>query len=66
MVKKIRLNARAARKLAERERTLGLKPEDEAARWLAEHDQPAQPQPPKAGLKSRNLHRWRQRRQRGG
>jgi hypothetical protein len=56
-----RLTSRGARKLGERERTVGLEANDEAARWLNEHDAPPQPDVPKAAGKSKALHRWRQR-----
>jgi hypothetical protein len=56
-----RLTNRAARKLGERERAAGLDPNDEAARWLDEHDSRPQPAPPKSERKSKALHRWRQR-----
>jgi hypothetical protein len=59
------LTSKGAKKLGERERTVGLDPEDEATRWLEEHDPPPRPQPPKAASKSKALHKWRQRQQRG-
>jgi hypothetical protein len=49
-------------KRAERERQVGLDPEDAAARWLADHDPPAEPGVPKSASKSKLLHRWRRRR----
>jgi hypothetical protein len=45
---------------AERERAVGLDAEDEAARWLAEHDPTPAPPVPKSVTKSKALHRWRQ------
>jgi hypothetical protein len=58
------MSERRAKKQGERERAAGLDPDDEAARWLAEHDpEPEQPRP-KAATKSKELHRWRQRRAR--
>lgn len=46
----------------ERERTVGLDAEDGAARWLEEHDPEPQPEPSKSLFKSKELHRWRQKR----
>jgi hypothetical protein len=59
------LTSNGAKKLGERERTVGLEPEDDATRWLVEHDPLPKPQPPKAASKSRALHQWRRRQQRG-
>jgi hypothetical protein len=59
------LTSKGAKKLGERERSVGLDAEDEATRWLDEHDPPPPSRVPKAASKSKALHRWRQRRQRG-
>jgi hypothetical protein len=58
------LTRKGAEKLGERERTAGLDPNDEAARWLEENDRQPEPAPPKSAHKSKPLHRWRQRQQR--
>lgn len=50
--------------MGKRERETGLDPEDEAARWLAEHDPKPEAPRPKRASKSKALHRWRQ--SRGG
>ncbi|HUQ23332.1 MAG TPA: hypothetical protein VM049_10015 [Gaiellaceae bacterium] len=53
---------KAAKRRGERERMVGLDPEDDAARWLEDHD-PAPPvEPSKSVFKSKELHRWRQKR----
>jgi len=62
-VRKRPLSSRSVQKLAERERTVGLDPDDPAAQWLQEHDPPPAVEPPKAARKSKTLHRWRQRHQ---
>jgi len=50
----------AAQRRGERERSVGLESEDDAARWLAENDVPKPVPQPKSPLKSKALHRWRQ------
>ena len=50
-----------ARRRAERERAFGLDSNDEAARWLEEHDPKPPLAPPKRPFKSKVLHQWRQR-----
>jgi hypothetical protein len=60
-VRRPRLTSRGAQKLGEQERELGLDPNDDASRWLEEHDPKPEPEPPKAATKSKTLHRWRQR-----
>lgn len=61
MARKHELTSRGAQKRGERERAVGLDPEDEAARWLEEHDPKPPPPVPKSVTKSKALHRWRQR-----
>ena len=58
------LSPRSVEKLREREASVGLDPEDEAARWLAENDAKPAPARPKSASKSKTLHRWRQQQQR--
>jgi hypothetical protein len=48
--------------MREREAAAGLDPDDEAARWLAEHDPPPTADEPQASRKSRLLHQFRNRR----
>jgi hypothetical protein len=48
-------------KQSERERNLGLDSEDEAARWLTEHDPKPPPATPKRASKNKVLHQWRRR-----
>jgi hypothetical protein len=57
---------RAAQRRGERERAAGLDPDDEAARWLADHEPPPLELPAvsKSARKSKLLHQWRQREQR--
>ena len=57
-----RLTEKGAKRRGERERSVGLSPEDEAARWLEENDPKPTPEPSKSLFKSKELHRWRQKR----
>ena len=57
-----RLTHDGAKRRGERERQVGLDTEDEAARWLEEHDPPPTPLPSKSKFKSKELHRLQQRR----
>ena len=65
MGRKRPLTRKGAEKLGERERAVGLDPDDEAARWLEEHDPKPEPPMAKRAYKSKTLHRWRQRQQQG-
>ncbi len=56
-----RLTSRGAERRGERERQFGLDPDDDAARWLAEHDPAPPPRESKSKFKSKALHQWRQR-----
>jgi hypothetical protein len=57
------LSRRSVETMRERERAAGLEPDDDAARWLAEHDPPPEPTRPKSQAKSKALHQWRRREQ---
>jgi hypothetical protein len=61
MTRKRRLTSRGARKLGERERNVGLDADDDAARWLEEHDPEPEPETPRSARKSKLLHQWRKR-----
>jgi hypothetical protein len=61
-VVKKRLTPQGVARMREREASVGLDAEDEAAKWLAENDPPAPPKVPKAAKKSVRLHRFKQRR----
>jgi hypothetical protein len=54
------VNKKRAQRMAERERTVGLEQDDEAAKWLTENAPEPEPPRPKAAHKSKALHRWRQ------
>ena len=64
MSRRARISRRGAQKRGERERELGIDPDDEAARWLEEHDPRPEPEQPKGLSKSKALHRWKQRNRR--
>ena len=61
-----RITHQGAKRRAERERQTGLDADDEAARWLEEHDPPPKPPESKSKFKSTELHRWRQKQRRDG
>ena len=61
---KKRLTPRGVEKMRQREASAGMDPDDDAARWLAEHAPPPPPKAPKSAKKSVTLHRFRQRRER--
>ena len=61
MSRKRPLSSRSVEKLSERERSAGLDPDDEAARWLDEHDPAEPPAVPKSVRKNKTLHQWRKR-----
>jgi hypothetical protein len=62
--RKAPLTSRGAEKRTERERLHGIDPEDDAGRWLAEHDPKPPPKASKSAFKSKTLHRWRKRNER--
>jgi hypothetical protein len=51
----------SVKRMREREANVGLDPEDEAARWLAEHAPKPPADEPKAARKSKLLHQFRNR-----
>jgi hypothetical protein len=48
------------RRRLERERTMGLDPADDAAKWIDANDAPPPEPKSKSSQKSKALHRWRQ------
>jgi hypothetical protein len=52
----------SVKRMREREAQVGLDPEDEAARWLAENEPKPAADEPKAARKSKLLHQFRNRR----
>jgi hypothetical protein len=51
-------------KMRERERTVGLEPDDAAAQWLDANAPKEDPYVPKSARKSKLLHQWKQARER--
>ena len=64
MTRKPPLTSTGARRRGDRERTVGLDPADEAARWLEQNDPEPPATVPKSARKSKELHRFRQRQSR--
>jgi len=56
------LSRQKVERMREREASVGLDAEDDAARWLAENDAPPPPATPKSLGKNKTLHQWRRRR----
>lgn len=61
MAAKRPLSRQKVEKMREREATVGLDENDEAAAWLAEHDAPPPPAAAKSLGKNKTLHQWRAR-----
>ena len=57
------MNRKRVERMNERERNVGLEQDDEAAKWLEEHDPKPPPQTPKSASKNKVLHQWRRRRE---
>jgi hypothetical protein len=55
---------RRVEKMREREQSVGLDPDDAAAKWLEENAPMEVPEPPKSALTSQLLHQWKQAQQR--
>jgi len=55
------LTQRGVERLSERERNVGVDPDDDAARWLDEHAPKPPPPVPKRAFKNKTLHQWRKR-----
>jgi hypothetical protein len=55
------VNRKRAERMSERERNVGLEPDDAAAKWLEENDPPPPPKTPKSASKNKLLHTWRRR-----
>ena len=53
------MDRKRVERMRERERNAGLDAEDDAAKWLDDHDPPAPPKTPKSASKNKLLHRWK-------
>ena len=53
-------NRKRVEKMRERERNVGLEPDDPAAQWLDENAPKEELRAPKAARKSKLLHQWKQ------
>ena len=60
MTRKNPLTQRGVVRMRDREANVGIEPDDEAAKWLAENDPPEPPRTPKSAKKSVTLHRFKQ------
>ena len=61
MTQKRPLSRQKVERMREREATVGLDSEDDAARWLAQNDAPPPPASAKSLGKNKLLHQWRRR-----
>jgi hypothetical protein len=46
-------------RMRKREASVGIESDDDAAKWLDEHDPKPKPPESKSAFKSKTLHRWR-------
>ena len=60
MPKRPPISRQRVAKMREREQTVGLEPDDAAAKWLDEHEPKEEQKTPKSATKSKLLHQWRQ------
>ena len=61
MTQKRPISRQKVERMREREATVGLDSEDDAARWLAGTTRPRRPASPKSLGKNKLLHQWRRR-----